>query len=220
VEEIKSKKLVHHSGRPFMNKDMMRRLRIENFVGMFLSQLTAWSIIVVTASILHTHGVTDIKTAAQAAKALEPFVQGFKHSGFIAECIFATGVIGLGLLSIPVLAGSAAYAISETFNWQHGLNLKFKSAHQFYLVIIIATLIGISINLMNINPIKILIYAAVINGLVAIPLIYIIGLIANNKKIMGEYKSGFFSNTFIFLTFIAISVTSLALIFNSLKTYL
>jgi Mn2+/Fe2+ NRAMP family transporter len=113
-------------------------------------------------------------------------VSSFPNAGYLAKVLFAVGVIGLGLLSVPVLAGSAAYAFTEAFNLNEGLNLKLKKAHGFYGVITIATLIGLMINFIGINPIKALVFAAVINGVVAVPLIFIIALIARNKKIMGE----------------------------------
>jgi Mn2+/Fe2+ NRAMP family transporter len=181
---------------------------------MFLSEIVTWSIIVVSATVLHANGMTDIKTGADAAKALEPLVQTFPHAGYVAKLIFAVGIIGLGLLSVPVLAGSAAYALSETFNWKSGLNLKLKKAHGFYGVITIATLIGLCINFVGIDPFKALIYTAVINGIVAVPLIFVIGQIAKNDKIMGTYKSGWLSRTVVWITFIGMGVAAVAMFFT------
>lgn len=175
--------------------DLIAQLKMDNALGMIFSQATAWCIMVVAANVLHTHGITDIKTAADAAKALQPSL------GVWAETIFAIGILGLGFLSLPILAGSCAYAISESINWQSGLNLKFKMAYGFYGVIIVATVIGLLINFIGINPMKALVYAAVVNGIVTAPLIFMIAFIASNKKIMGNYTSGNLSKIFIWITF-------------------
>jgi Mn2+/Fe2+ NRAMP family transporter len=214
VEEEHKKHMAKRNGKPRVSKRYMRNLKIDNFIGMFLSEIVTWFIIVVSATVLHANGITDIKTGADAAKALEPLVQTFPHAGYLAKLIFAVGIIGLGLLSVPILAGSAAYALSETFNWKKGLNLKFKKAHGFYGVITIATLVGLSINFVGIDPFKALIYAAVINGVVAVPLIFVIGQIAKNDKIMGDYKSGWLSKTVICITLIGMTVAAIAMFFT------
>lgn len=194
----------------------IKKLRVDNFIGMLFSEIGTWAIIVVTATVLHTNGITDIKTAEDAAKALEPLVNTFPHAGFLAKMIFATGIIGLGFIAIPVLAGSAAYAVGEMFDWKVGLNLKFKQAHGFYSVIIIATLIGLLINFIGIDPVKALIYAAVINGIIAVPLIFIIALVVKNKEIMGKYKSGRLSNTFVWITFISMAIAAVAMVASNI----
>ncbi|MCL5434921.1 MAG: divalent metal cation transporter, partial [Patescibacteria group bacterium] len=202
-EETEEERLAHllvKGEKPHIGSRFIRNLRIDNFVGMLFSEIGTWSIIVVAATVLNSHGITDIKTAADAAKALEPLVITFPNAGYLAKVIFAAGVIGLGLLSVPVLAGSAAYAFAEVFNLSEGLNLKLKKAYGFYGVITVATLIGLMINFIGINPIKALVFAAVINGVVAVPLIFIIALIAKNGKIMGQYKSGWISNLLVSLT--------------------
>jgi Mn2+/Fe2+ NRAMP family transporter len=203
----------HHERRPrtVLSKKFIRHLRIENFLGMCFSEISTWSIIVVAATVLHANGVTDIQSAADAAKALEPFVGGFPHSGYLAKCIFAVGIIGLGMLSVPVLAGSAAYAMAEAFDWKKGMDLKFRNAYGFYGVIIVATLIGLMLNFIGIQPVKALIYSAVINGIVSVPLIYLIAITAKNKKIMGEYKSGLLSISFVWLTFVGMFIAAIAL---------
>ncbi len=195
------------------NNKHVFNMRIDNFVGMLFSQITTWSIIVVAASVLHNNDITDIKTAADAAKALEPLVHGFPHAGTLAKVIFAIGIIGLGLISIPVLAGSIAYAICETFDIKKGLDLKFKRARIFYGIIIVSTLIGLLLNFVGIDPIKALIYAAVINGIIAVPLIFIIGLIAKNGNIMGRFTSGVLTNSLIWITFISMSAAVIGMIF-------
>jgi len=144
-------------------------------------------IIVACAGALYANGITNIESAEQAALALRPF------AGDMAYFLFSIGIIGVGLLSIPVLAGSASYAISESFHWKYGLYRKLKEAYAFYGVIIISMLIGLSINFLNIDPVKTLIYAAVVNGLIApIVLIFIVG-ISSNKKVMGKHVNGKFT---------------------------
>ncbi len=211
TEEEREAHLLVKGGKPRIGWGFIRNLRIDNFVGMLFSQIGTWSIIVVTSSVLNAHGFTDIKTAADAAKALEPLVSTFPNAGYLAKVLFAIGIIGLGLLSVPVLAGSAAYAFTESFNLNEGLNLKLKKAHGFYGVIIIATVIGLMINFIGINPIKALIFAAVINGVVAVPLIFIIALIAGNKNIMGEYKSGWISNLLVWTTFFVMGLAAIGM---------
>lgn len=201
VEEGRDRLFNIRGSKPHINWRIIRKLRIDNFVGMLFSEITAWSIMVVTATVLHTNGITEIKTSADAARALEPFVQTFPHSGYLAKLVFSLGIIGLGFLAIPILAGSSAYALSEAFNWNDGLNLKLRKAHGFYGVITISTLIGIMINFVGVDPIKALVYAAVLNGVVAVPLIFLIALIASNKKIMGQYKSRLLSHILIWMTF-------------------
>jgi Mn2+/Fe2+ NRAMP family transporter len=178
----------------------LRNMRLDTFLGMLISNFVTWCIIVATATVLHGNGVTNIGTAADAAKALAPLVNSFPHAGFLAELIFSIGIVGLGLLAVPVLAGSAAYALAEAFSWHEGLYRKFKQAHGFYGVITFATLIGLAINFVGIDPIKALVVTAVLNGVVAVPLIALIIAISSNAKIMGEHKSGALSKTFLWIT--------------------
>lgn len=211
TEEERQAHLIGKDGRPHINRGHIRDMRIDNFSGMFFSEIVTWSIIVVTATVLHGNGVTNIHTAADAARALVPLVHTFPNSGYIAQVLFATGIIGLGLLAIPVLAGSASYAVSESFQWVEGLDQKLTKAWGFYGVIILATVIGLLLNFIGINPIKALVYAAVINGVVAVPLIFIIILIARNKTIMGQYKSGWLSNLLLWLTFLGMGAAAVAM---------
>jgi len=209
-EEIVEKKITSPGIRvPLVKGAEIKSMRIDIISGMFLSEIVAWFIIITTASTLFKNGITDIGSAQQAAAALEPLVKTFPHSGYIAKLLFALGIIGTGLLAIPILSGSAAYALSEGFGWKEGLYRKFKQAHGFYGVIIFATLIGLLINFIHIiNPIKALVYAAVINGVVSVPLLIIIMLISNNQKIMGKYTNKKISNYIGWITtsFIAIAV--------------
>ncbi len=214
VEEEKEINLRQEDGKPRISKIFMRNLRIDNALGMIASEIATWSIIVVAATVLHNNGVTDIRTSADAARALEPLVRSFPNSGFLAKLLFSSGIIGLGLLAVPVLSGSASYAASEAFNWKEGLNQKFKRAHGFYGVITVATLIGLLINFIGIDPVRALVYAAVINGVVAVPLICLIARVAANEKIMGEHKSGLLSNIFVWTTFLGMGAAAIALFFT------
>jgi len=181
---------------------------------MIASEGATWCIIVVAAVVLNSHGITNITTSADAAKALEPLVKTFPNSGYLAKVIFSIGIIGLGLLAIPVLSGSASYALSESLSWKEGLNLKLKRAHGFYGVITIATIIGLIINFVGIDPIKALIVTAVINGIVAVPLIFLIIKISTNKKIMAQHTGGWFSKIALWITFISMSAAAIALFFT------
>ncbi len=211
VEEEKSKGMIRN-GTATVTRLFMRRLRMDNLMGMVSSQIAAWCIIVVGATVLHHNGITHITSAAQAAQALEPLVHSFPHSGFLAELIFAIGIIGLGFLAVPVFSGSASYALSEALNWRSGLNLKLKRAHGFYGVITIATLVGLMINFIGINPIQALVVTAVINGVVAVPLILLIARIARNKEIMGEYRSGTMSNIMVWAAFAFMAASAIAML--------
>src|SRR6266487_4704756 len=211
TEEERKAHLLRKHGTPRINWRFIRNLRIDTWSGMVISEVATWSIIVVAATTLHAHGVTDIRTAADAAKALAPLVQTFPNAGYLAKVIFATGIIGLGLLSVPVLAGSAAYAFAEAFRWQEGLDLKPIKARGFYGIILLATLVGLLLNFIGIDPIKALVYTAVINGVVAVPLLFIIALIARNQAIMGRYKSGWLSNLIVWFTFLGMGAAAVGL---------
>ena len=214
VEEEKELHLTSRYGKPKIGAQFIKNLRLDNLTGMIFSEFATWSIIVVAATVLHQNGITNVTSAAEAAKALEPLVRTFPNSGFLSKLIFAIGIMGLGLLSIPILSGSAAYAISEAFNMKEGLNLKLKKAHGFYGVITIATLIGLMINFIGIDPIKALVFTAVFNGVAAVPLIFLIARIARNKKIMGEYRSGWLSNTTVWITFIVMLASAVAMFYT------
>lgn len=210
VEEEKSKKMIRN-GVPRVTGPFMKRLRLDNFLGMVSSQVAAWCVIVVGATVLNHNGVTHITSAAQAAQALEPLVHSFPHAGFLAELIFAIGIIGVGLLAVPVFSGSASFALSEALDWRAGLNLKLQQAHGFYGVITIATLIGLMINFIGINPMQALVVTAVINGVIAVPLIFLIARIARNKEIMGEHRSGMLSNVLVWATFVFMGAAAVAM---------
>jgi Mn2+/Fe2+ NRAMP family transporter len=175
------------------------------------SQIAAWCVIVVAATVLNHNGITHITTAADAAKALEPLVHTFPHAGFLAKLIFAIGIVGLGFLAVPVFSGSASFALSEALNWSSGLNLKLKRAHGFYGVITVATLLGLMINFIGINPMHALVVTAVINGVVAVPLIFLIARIARNQEVMGEYRSGMLSNVLVWTAFSFMGASAVAM---------
>ena len=158
------------------------RIRLDTAIGMALSNLVALAIIITTAATLHAHGVTEIETSAQAASALRPL------AGEFAFVIFALGIIGTGLLAVPVLAGSAAYALAEARKWPEGLARKPRKAKAFYATIAIATLLGVLINFSPVSPIKALYWSAVINGIAAVPIMAMMMHMTANKKVMGDFK--------------------------------
>ena len=163
-------------------------------VGMILSNFVCYFVILATAATLHASGKTDVSSAADAAKALEPL------AGAAAKYLFAVGLIGAGLLAVPVLTGSSAYAVAETFGWKYGLDTKPSEARQFYAVIAVSTLVGIAIDFLGINPIRALFWTAVINGILAVPLLVLVMLVSSNGAIMGRHKSGPLLNTVGWLT--------------------
>lgn len=216
VEEQREEGRIFH-GKPQVSWIHIKKMRLDNGFGMIFSEFATWSIIVVAGTVLHNSGVKDVKTAADAAKALEPLVNSFPNAGFLAKLIFSVGIIGLGLLAVPVLSGSAAYAVCEAFKWKSGLNLKFKRAPAFYTVICVATIIGLLINFIGIDPVKALVYAAVLNGVAAVPLLFLIVRIANNEKIMGQYKNGLLSKSLLWITFFVMGGAALAMFYTILK---
>ncbi|HSX45771.1 MAG TPA: Nramp family divalent metal transporter [Candidatus Saccharimonadia bacterium] len=162
-------------------KEDVRSMRIDVWSGMLLSNIVMFFIIATCGALLFTHGITNIDSAAQAAEALRPF------AGSQTNLLFAIGIIGTGLLTIPVLAGSTSYAVAESLKWTEGLYHELRKAHAFYGIIIISMLVGLGLNFIGLNPIKALIYSAVANGIVAPVVLVPIVLISSNKKIMGEW---------------------------------
>ncbi len=193
-----------------VEKKEIKMMKADTAIGMAFSQIIMWSIIATSAGSLHINGITDIQTADQAAQALEPLVSSFPFAGFISKLIFALGIIGTGLLAIPVLAGSCGYAISDVFGWKQGLNKKFRQAKSFYLVIAAATMIGLLINFLNINPIQALIYSAIINGIIALPMLIFVMKISNDKKILKDKTNKKRSNILGWIT-IAINAVSIVI---------
>jgi NRAMP (natural resistance-associated macrophage protein)-like metal ion transporter len=213
-DEISEHRLPQKGGTPIVSKRYLRRLRIDTVIGMLFSNVTAWFIIVVGAVVLNHAGITNIVSAADAAAALQPLVHSFPNAGFLAQLIFAVGVVGIGLMSIPVLAGSSSYAISETFSWQEGLFRKFKQAREFYLVIIIGTLVGLMFNFIGLDPIKALILTAVFNGIVAVPLIFLIIRVSGRGDVMGDHKSGVWSKIGLWAAFLVMAAAAIALLIS------
>jgi len=193
------------SAKPKITEGDIKDMRSDTFFGMFYANIIMFFILVTTASTLGVEGIHTIQTAAEAAEALKPI------AGHFAYLLFSAGIIGTGLLAVPVLAGSASYAVSETFNWNEGLDTKPNKSKGFYGVIVVATLLGLLINLSPIKPFQMLYYTAILNGICTPPLLLIIILISNNKKIMGKYKNNWLTNLGLIITFIFISLAVLAL---------
>jgi NRAMP (natural resistance-associated macrophage protein)-like metal ion transporter len=190
------------------NPTEVKQMRTDIWAGMFLSNVVMFFIIAVCANTLFKNGITDIETAADAARALAPL------AGHFASLLFAIGILGTGLLAIPILAGSTAYAISESFGWKEGLYRKFKTAHAFYGVIIVSIIVGILLNFIGINPIKALIYSAIANGIVAPVILIFIVRISSSKKIMGEYKNKPITKALGWIATILMGITALAAIYS------
>lgn len=160
----------------------LRRIRIDTMLGMGFSHLTALFIVIATAATLNAHGITHVESSAQAAEALRPI------AGDFAFVLFAIGIIGTGMLAVPILAGSAAYAVSESFGWVEGLDRKPREAKAFYATIAVATIAGLTLNYVGVDPIKALYWAAVVNGVLAAPLMVVMMLIATNRAVMGKLR--------------------------------
>ncbi|WP_395748929.1 Nramp family divalent metal transporter [Prosthecobacter sp.] len=182
VEEVKSKDEVKPLKQaPEQAPKETQRIVWDTYVGMAFSNIVAFFIILTTAATLHQNGKTEIETAAQAAEALRPV------AGPLAFFLFAVGIVGTGMLALPVLAGSAAYAVGEALRWPTGLERKAREAKGFYAVIAIATLLGLALNFTPMDPIKALIWTAVINGVTAVPLMVVMMLMTTNRKVMGQF---------------------------------
>ncbi|MBF8455611.1 divalent metal cation transporter [Kaistella sp. G5-32] len=194
-----------------VNKRVLGDMRTDVNTGMVLSNLVMFFIILTTGSVLYNSGIRQIDTVDQAAKALEPL------TGKLTYLIFAIGVLGTGLLAIPVLAGSQSYMLAETFGWEAGLDKKFPQAKAFYISIIISLLVGLSLDFLGISPIKALLFTAITYGLTAPILIAIILHIGNNKKIMGKNTNSKFSNILGVITLIIMSAAAFALIYFLFK---
>ncbi len=161
----------------------MKDMRIDVWTGMFISNLVMFFIIIVCSATLHASGITDIQTAADAARALEPL------AGKFAYLLFAIGIIGTGLLAVPILAGSTSYAIAESFRWVSGLHHKLREAYAFYGVIIVSMVIGLLLNFVGLDPIRALIYSAILNCIVAPIVLVFIVLLSSSKRVMGRQIS-------------------------------
>jgi NRAMP (natural resistance-associated macrophage protein)-like metal ion transporter len=169
---------------PEQARQHFRRIKLDTYVGMTFSNLIAFCIMLTTAATLHLAGITEIQSAAQAADALRPF------AGDFAFLLFACGIIGTGLLAVPVLAGSAAYAVAESFRWPIGLGLTLAEARGFYAILTASTVLGVLIDLSGIDSIKALLWAAIINGVVSVPIMAILMVLASDPKTMGGLVVG------------------------------
>ena len=201
VEDRKNKKIL------VLNKKIMKEMKADVDFGMLFSNLVMFFIILTTGTVLFNGGIHQIDTVEQAAQALKPLAGNF------AYLLFVVGVIGTGLLAIPVLSGSLSYIISETFGWEQGLDKKFHEAKAFYLVIVISLILGLLMTKLGISPVKALIYSAILYGLTAPVLIAIILHIANNKKVMGIYTNGKLSNILGFATLILMTFTAVVMLY-------
>jgi NRAMP (natural resistance-associated macrophage protein)-like metal ion transporter len=162
----------------------LQRIKVDTYIGMIFSNAIALCIMLTTAVTLHVAGVTEIESAAQAAEALRPL------AGDFAFMLFAAGVVGTGLLAIPVLAGSAAYAVAESFRWRIGLGLPLAEARGFYFILTVATLLGVAINLSGVDSIKMLLWAAIVNGVISVPIMAVMMLLAAKPAVMGRFVVG------------------------------
>jgi NRAMP (natural resistance-associated macrophage protein)-like metal ion transporter len=192
-----------------VDKHIIEEMKTDVSGGLFLTNLVFFFIILTTGTVLFNAGLHQINTVEEAARALRPL------AGEFAYLLFAVGVIGTGLLAIPVLAGSLSYMMAEAFDWQKGLDKKFHEAKGFYITMIVSLLLGLGMHFLNISPIKALIYTAVLYGISAPVLIALILHICNNKKIMGKYVNGIWPNIFGFITLILMTGAAIALLFLS-----
>jgi NRAMP (natural resistance-associated macrophage protein)-like metal ion transporter len=183
VEELERKRAPYLKRYPSEAKDELGRIRMDTLIGMGFSNFVAICIMVAAAATLHAQGVNHIESSAQAAEALKPV------AGQFAFIVFAVGIIGTGLLSVPVLAGSTAYAVAESFCWKEGLGKKLSDAKAFYATIVVATLGSVAVTMVGLDPVRALYWSAVVNGVLATPLIIVMVMMARNRAIMGELKA-------------------------------
>lgn len=200
-----------HSKKVMVDKKVLEDMKVDVNIGMLLSNLVMFFIILTAGSVLFKAGITHITTVDQAAKALQPL------AGNLTYLIFTIGIIGTGLLAIPVLAGSQSYMLAETFGWTKGLDKKFPQAQSFYITIIVSLLVGLSLDFIGITPIQALVYTAILYGITAPVLIAIILHIANNKKIMKSHTNNILSNFLGILTLILMSAAAVVLIYFQFK---
>jgi NRAMP (natural resistance-associated macrophage protein)-like metal ion transporter len=189
----------------------LSRIALDTNVGMILSNLIAYFIVLGTAATLHVHGITEIQTAADAANALRPI------AGDLTFALFALGIIGTGLLAVPVLAGSAAYGVAEAFGWPSTLEARFPEAAGFYTIILAATVIGFALGFAPIDPIQLLVWTAVINGVVAVPIMGVMMLIVTNRSIMGRFVARRWLKCAGWIATIMVGLTLLALLISLAK---
>jgi NRAMP (natural resistance-associated macrophage protein)-like metal ion transporter len=210
VDEMVDRGLDTEDERRGVSREEMHNARVDVLVGMGYSQLVMFSIILTGAAVLHASGHTNVATAAQAAQALQPV------AGPFAFILFSVGIIGTGLLAIPILSGSATYAVKEFFGMKGTLADKARSRPAFYAVLTLALAGGLVISLLGIDPIKALVFTAIINGIVAPPMLALIALLGRDRKVMKEQTNGALSNTLLWITTAVMTIAALALLVTSL----
>jgi Mn2+/Fe2+ NRAMP family transporter len=206
VDEMKAAGALTERERQGTTRKELKAARLDVTIGMLFSQVVMYSIILTSGTVLHGSGHDSISSAAQAAQALKPL------AGPFAFVLFAVGMIGTGLLAIPVLTGSAAYAVKEFVGFRGGLSDKVAARPSFYGLIVIAILGGLAMNFLNINPIQALVVTAIINGIVAPPILVLIALLARDRKVMQEHRSGFLSNTLVWIATTVMGVAAILLV--------
>ncbi len=209
AQEVEADEALNHElgDRPRRSLEReLRSARTDVSAGMIVSNVVMYFIILTAGATLHAHGNTQVQTAAEAAKALEPV------AGKLAALLFTLGIVGTGLLGVPVLAGSAAYAVAEAAAWRRGMDAQPHQARNFYLVIAASMLIGVALSFSPIDPIRLLLWSAVINGILAPPLIIIVLVICNNPKVMGSFRNGRTINVFGGIAAVIMTGSALALI--------
>ena len=203
---MEAEDIAGRSRKVVVNKYILGNMRKDVDTGMFFSNIVMFFIILTAGAVLFPNGIRQIDTVDQAAKALEPLTGQFTY------ILFTIGVIGTGLLAIPVLAGSLSYILAETFDISGGLSMKFKDAKAFYITIVVSILIGLSLDFVGISPINALIYTAILYGLTAPVMIWVVMHICNNKDIMGEHTNSKLANVLGGATFVLMTVAGVALI--------
>jgi NRAMP (natural resistance-associated macrophage protein)-like metal ion transporter len=206
VDEMRSRGLATELSRRGVSRRELKNARVDVLVGMAFSQLVMYSIILTGATVLHAAGKTNIATAAQAAEALQPV------AGPFAFVLFSVGIIGTGLLAVPILSGSAAYAVKEFFGMRGSLADKARSRPAFYAILTLALAGGLVISLLGIDPIKALVITAIINGIVAPPMLALIALLGRDRRVMGRRTSGRLSTTLLWITTGVMTIAALALL--------
>lgn len=204
---MEAEDIAHKRKKVVVDKQILDNMKLDVNLGMALSNLVMFFIILTAGAVLYKAGIRQIDTVDQAAKALEPL------AGKLTYLIFTIGVIGTGFLAIPVLAGAQSYMLAETFGWKAGLDKKFPQAKGFYISIVVSLLVGLSLNFVGITPIQALIYTAILYGLTAPVLIAIILHIANNKSIMGEHTNSRLSNVLGVITLVVMTAAAVGLLY-------
>ncbi|HSL68492.1 MAG TPA: divalent metal cation transporter [Actinomycetota bacterium] len=200
-EEVEEKQL---EKKHTVDREHLALMRTDVMAGMASAVLVMFAIMVASAATLGSKGVTTVQTAQQAAEALRPIAGG------LASLLFTLGIVGTGLLAVPVLAGSTAFALSEAFGWQEGLGKKFSGARKFYVVIAVAMLVGLVMNFAGVDPIRALYFAAILNGVAAPPLILLMLILSNHEPTCGKWTGGRWSNTLVALALVLMTALLIA----------